>query len=278
MNSMILGNNYPKLLTHKDIFKNSTFFGSDNFIITSDFKLFLNKCPHRGSKIIPSGTTKSNLECNLHGWCWNKDGSPINNHIPLLSKNINVGKSGIIFLDWVEPQDSKWVKDLEEDQLEYSHSIKKIGSGDWKWQMEMHVDLLHVNKIHPLLDGYVNVKNLTSERGDDWIAQYHEYGWWLFVYPFTHIEYEPGCLYFSEMSPRQNREGYDIYIHYMFNKHISNDIKDKFIKMSEITLDEDIEAVNNISMNSRYRKPGNLLDPLETDIIHFYNWLEKNTK
>jgi hypothetical protein len=94
----------------------------------------------------------------------------------------------------------------------------------------------------------------------------------------VNTKYEPGCLYFSEISPRQNGEGYDIYIHYMFNKHINNDIKDKFIKMSEITLDEDIEAVNNISMNSRYRKPGNLLDPLETDIIHFYNWLEKNTK
>lgn len=271
-----ISSKYPKLLTHKGIFNTHNFFGSSHFVVTKDLTAFANRCPHRGNKIVNPGHVKENFECGLHGWAWEKDGCPKNNNVNLRSKKLSQGKSGIIFLDWEEPLDAKWVRDLANDYLEYSHSTKKYGEGDWRWQMEMHVDLLHVEKIHPLLDSYVDCKNLKKEVGYDWICQHHEHGWWLFVYPFTHIEWEPGCLYFSEMTPRENDKGYDVFIHYLFNPNVDQETRKKFIEMAETTFDEDIKAVNELSAASKYRMPSNAPDPLEEDIIHFYNWLEDN--
>ncbi len=273
-----LNNKYPKILTHNDVFTNSNFFGSSHYVINKDLQLFANRCPHRGNKIINPGTTKEEFKCGLHGWSWTKNGSPINNNVNIKSKNAVKGESGLIFLDWEEPVNAKWVLDLKNDRLEYSHSVKKHGAGDWRWQMEMHVDLLHVEQIHPLLHSYVDCTKLISERGYDWIAQYHEHGWWLFVYPFTHIEWEPGCLYFSEMTPKESGNGYDVYIHYLFNKDVSPEQREHFAKMAETTFDEDIQAVNEISASSKYRMPSNNPHPLETDIIHFYKWVEENTE
>lgn len=275
---MNINGKHPKILTHRGVFNDNEFFGSSHFVVNKDLRLFSNRCPHRGNKIIPPGTVKQEFKCGLHGWHWNTNGQSINNSVNLRSNQATVGNSGLIYLDWNEPTSSKWVKDLESDNLQYSHSIKKYGSGDWRWQMEMHVDLLHVQFIHPLLNSYVDCNKLSSEKGYDWIAQYHEHGWWLFIYPFTHIEWEPGRLYFSEMTPRDNSLGYDVYIHYLFSSSITDEQKRNFSYMAETTFDEDIQAVNELSNASKYRMPGNAKHILEQDIIHFYNWLEDNTE
>lgn len=267
---------YPKILTHSNIFVDNTFFGSKQFIISKDLNLFNNKCPHRGNAIIKPGTVNSNLKCNLHGWEWDCNGVPKNNNVIMRHKKAIEGKSGLIFLDWIEPIDAIWINDLQKSKFRYSHSLHKIGNGDWRWQMEMHVDLLHVEQIHPLLHSYVDVTKLKTEKGSDWVAQYHENGWWLFIYPFTHIEWEPGCLYFSEMSPRENNIGYDVYIHYFFDDNLLENQKIHFSNLADITFDEDIKAVNEISLSSNYRKPYNCDHFLEQDIVHFYNWLKEN--
>jgi phenylpropionate dioxygenase-like ring-hydroxylating dioxygenase large terminal subunit len=271
-------NKYPKIFTHKDTFKKDIFYGSGQYVINKNLELFSNRCPHRGNKIITPGEIKSQFKCGLHGWAWTENGSPLNNTINLKSKNAVVGESGLCFLDWEEPNDSKWVNELKQDTFEYSHSLKKYGEGDWRWQMEMHVDLLHVEQIHPLLNNYVDCNSLVTERGYDWIAQHHSHGWWLFVYPFTHIEYEPGCLYISEMSPRENDQGYDVFIHYLFNNSIDQTTKDNFINMAEVTFDEDIRAVNELSASSKYKMPVNPHHKLEQDIKHFYKWIDENTE
>jgi phenylpropionate dioxygenase-like ring-hydroxylating dioxygenase large terminal subunit len=273
-----LNSKYPKLLTHKDVFNNRNFFGSSHYVISKKLEMFSNRCPHRGNKIIPPGNCKDTFTCGLHGWSWSDAGEPANNNVNLRPRSVNVGHSGLVFLDWEEPSGTKWAKDLAQDQFEYSHSVKKHGEGDWRWQMEMHVDLLHVSKIHPLLDSYVDVGKLTTEYGSDWIAQHHDHGWWLFVYPFTHIEYEQGCLYFSEMAPRETGQGYDVYIHYLYNTSINTKTRKNFEHIAETTFDEDIQAVNELSAVSKYRAPSNAPHPLEQDIVHFYNWVEENTE
>lgn len=271
-----LNNKYPKIFTHFDIFKKNNFFGSSHYVINKNLQLFSNRCPHRGNKIITPGSVKESFKCGLHGWSWSETGQGINNNVNLRPKQATKGSSGLVFLDWEEPINARWVEDLRKDKLEYSHSIKKEGTGDWRWQMEMHVDLLHVEHIHPLLHSYVDCTKLTTEKGYDWIAQYHDHGWWLFIYPFTHIEWEPGCLYMSEMTPKEDDQGYDVHIHYLFSPDTSEEQRRHFSRMAEITFDEDIKAVNDISISSKYRIPSNATHPLEQDIIHFYNWLEEN--
>ena len=78
-----LNSKYPKLLTHQGTFNNKDFFGSSHFVITKDITAFANRCAHRGNKIIPPGSCKDQFECGLHGWCWNKDGTPTNNNVNL---------------------------------------------------------------------------------------------------------------------------------------------------------------------------------------------------
>jgi hypothetical protein len=131
-----------------------------------------------------------------------------------------------------------------------------------------------VDKIHPLLTSYVDVNTLHTEYGSDWVCQHHKHGWWLFVYPFTHIEWEPGCLYFSEMVLKDY--GYEMYIHYLFNESTTQHVRENFIKIAEVTIDEDIAAVNLLSANSKYRAPPAKLGPLELDLAHFYKWTKNN--
>lgn len=273
-----LNSRHPKILTHKDVFSNKNFFGSGYYVINQSFQLFSNRCPHRGNKIIPPGNARDHFKCGLHGWGWDDNGQALNNNVNLRHHQATLGKSGLIYLDWSEPETARWINDLANDRLEYSHGSKKYGTGDWRWQMEMHVDLLHVQHIHPMLHNYVDCNKLTSEKGYDWIAQYHEHGWWLFIYPFIHIEWEPGCLYFSEMAPRENNQGYDVYIHYLFSSNTTKEKRHQFADMAETTFDEDLAAVNELSAVSKYRMPGNSKHPLEQDILHFYGWLEDNTE
>ena len=80
--------------------------------------------------------------------------------------------------------------------------------------MEMHIDLAHVPYIHPTLSSYIDITKIKTEAGENYIAQYHDHGWWLFVYPGIHIEYEPGKIYISEMIPNKTGLGYEMFGHY----------------------------------------------------------------
>lgn len=268
-------NKVPKLFGHKDSLKDNKFFASTGYVINQDLVAFTNTCPHRGFPIVQAGNIADTMRCELHGWQWDARGTPANNSACLKARQITTGRSGLMFTDWNEPPGAEWVNDLATDSFVYSHCARRSGTGDWKWQMEMHVDILHVDKIHSLLTSYVDVGKIRTKYGDDWICQHHEHGWWLFVYPFTHIEWEPGCLYFSEMV--QTSYGYEVYIHYLFNENTPQHVRENFIKVAEVTFDEDIEAVNKLSANSKYRAPAKTLDLLDVDIKHFYNWYKLNT-
>jgi hypothetical protein len=70
--------------------------------------------------------------------------------------------------------------------------------------------------------------------------------------------------------------GYDMDIHYMFGD-VAQHTRNNFISIAEVTIDEDIDAVNRLSANSKYRAPPAKLDPLEVDLRHFYSWVKQNT-
>jgi phenylpropionate dioxygenase-like ring-hydroxylating dioxygenase large terminal subunit len=184
-----------------------------------------------------------------------------------------MGKSGFIFTKFEEP-DTKWVNDLAHENLKYSHTFYRNCPGDWRWQMEMHIDLLHVSYIHPTLNSYIDIPSIKTEAGPNYIAQYHNHGWWLFVYPGYHIEYEPGKLFFSELIPNNNGIGYQIFGHYLFSPTISQTEKNNFCKVNEITLDEDIVAVANIK--TEYVKPRETKNPLEIYNMHWFEYYKKN--
>jgi hypothetical protein len=70
--------------------------------------------------------------------------------------------------------------------------------------------------------------------------------------------------------------GYDVFIHYLFNPTVSALDRAQFTHLAELTMDEDIHAVNQLSASSQYVKPHTTQHPLEVDTTHFYQWLKAN--
>ena len=264
----------PIIFTHKDTFKNANYFSTYNNILNKNFEYITNRCPHRGYTLSEPTETFNNLSCGLHGWSWTLDGKSTRaDQINIVKKQAVLGQSGFVFLNFTEPN-TTWVSDLAKEDLEYSHNFYRKCYGDWRWQMEMHLDLAHVPLIHPMLNAYMDITKIRTEAGENYIAQYHDHGWWLFVYPNIHIEYEPGCLYISEMIYNPTGLGYEMFGHYLFNKSLTETEKKHFCFVNETTLDEDIQAVANIKTN--YFKPMPTLNPLEVYNSHWYDYYFKN--
>jgi phenylpropionate dioxygenase-like ring-hydroxylating dioxygenase large terminal subunit len=265
---------HPIIFTHRDTLKNHNYFSTHQHIVDKYFRYAVNICPHRGSILREPGNVFDNLSCGLHGWSWDIDGQSLKEQQSnLIKRSASMGKSGFIFTNFQEP-DTKWVHDLAHEDLEYSHSFYRNCPGDWRWQMEMHIDLLHVPYIHPTLNSYVDLSSIKTEAGTNYIAQYHNHGWWLFVYPGYHIEYEPGKLYFSELIPNENGIGYQIFGHYLFDQKLPLSERNNFCKVNEITLDEDIVAVANIK--TEYVKPKATNHPLEKYNMHWFDYYRKH--
>ena len=142
-----------------------------------------------------------------------KDGEPKNNTKKLHCGNVDISNSGLIFKNYQEP-DTSWSRDLStEKNLKYSHSVTGSGNGSWLWLMDAEADLLHVyqNGIHPFLAQQINLEDLKLDQGDDWILQTHPDGWWLYIFPYTFVEYSPGCVMINYVTPKdENSEfGFD---------------------------------------------------------------------
>ena len=264
----------PVIFTHKDIFKNKNYFSTYNYILDRNFKYSTNICPHRGYALSRPTYAFNDLSCGLHGWSWDLNGKASQpNQSNLVQKQATLGKSGFIFKDFEEPN-TPWVHELGAEDLEYSHSFYRKCPGDWRWQMEMHIDLAHVPYIHPTLSSYIDITKIKTEAGENYIAQYHDHGWWLFVYPGIHIEYEPGKIYISEMIPNKTGLGYEMFGHYLFDPLLSESEKNNFCFVNETTLDEDIAAVAKMKID--FVKPKPTTDPLEVYNLHWYDFYKGN--
>ena len=148
-------NNPPKIFAHLASLKNSNFVLHEYILNYSNNKvnLFHRYCPHRMYPLHSAGEHVKEITCKFHNFKWSEDGTPLNNPKTLNCGTASIGRSGLIFKNFQEP-DHKWVDDLaSETELEYSHCYQGESKGSWLWLMEAEVDLLHVYKggIHPLL-------------------------------------------------------------------------------------------------------------------------------
>jgi hypothetical protein len=77
--------------------------------------------------------------------------------------------------------------------------------------MDAEADLLHLhmNGIHPFLSKQIRLDDIVMEQGDGWILQTHPDGWWLYVYPYTFVEYgNPGCVMVNNIVPHNKNDQY----------------------------------------------------------------------
>lgn len=274
-------NKPTKILAHQSALKDGNFVvpeyilnkGQDNV------NLFNRFCPHRMYPLAVPGETVENIVCKFHGFEWTKDGTPVNNDRKISCGTAQVGKSGLIFKDFVEP-DHQWVADLSsETNLEFSHMCKGDSKGSWLWMMEIQADLLHIrrgeNVIHPQLAEETNLDDVGMEQGDGWILQTCSTGWWLFVYPFTFVEWSEGCVSVNYTTPNDpNSEfGFTWITQFYYNPKTPAEKRKQFETLEDV-FHEDILAIE--AQKGAYYPLMNAVNRLEDHCVHFGKWVTEN--
>lgn len=274
--------NPPAILAHESATATGNFVTLDYILNrgTDDsmINLFRRFCPHRMYPISEPGVIVDNIVCTLHGFEWTKEGEPVNNDRKIGCGSATVGRSGLVFKNFNEP-DHTWVDDLaKETGLKYSHSYTGESKGSWLWFMDINADLLHVHKegIHPFLSKQVNLEDVQMESGEDWVLQTHPYGWWLCLYPFSFVEYgRPGMLSVMTVVPD------DINTEYGY-KWITQVYYDDSVDVNNRMIFETLDKVFREDIAAADLQKGNYfplmkaMNRYEDHCVHFGKWVTEN--
>jgi phenylpropionate dioxygenase-like ring-hydroxylating dioxygenase large terminal subunit len=272
--------NPPRIFAHKTVVEKENFVLPDYILNRNgdNINLFHRYCPHRMYPMHQPGEHVGNIFCKFHGFEWSKDGTPLNNSKKINCGSTTVGRSGLVFKNFVEP-DHRWVDELSnETELTYSHSFQGESKGSWLWLMDAEADLLHVykNGIHPFLSQQVNLEDIKQEQGNDWILQDHPDGWWLYIFPFTFVEYgRPGCVMVNTVIPE------DINTEHGF-KWITQFYYAPDVKPNTRFIFETLETVFKEDVATAELQKGNYfplmkaMNKYEDHCVHFGNWVKLN--
>lgn len=275
-------NNPPKILAHQSALKAGN-FTTPEYILNQgadNVNLFHRYCPHRLYPLAKVGDTVQNIVCKFHGFEWTKDGQPVNNDRKIGCGKATTGKSGLVFKDFVEP-DHQWVKDLAgETRLEFSHVRTGTSVGSWLWMMEIQADLLHVRQgedvVHPHLAEVTDLNDVEMDHGDGWILQTCSTGWWLFIYPYTFVEWSPGKLAVNYTTPKDTNSefGFTWHTQYYFNPEVTTEERKTFEFFVEDVFHEDIEAIE--QQKGKWFPLMKAHNRLEDHCVHFGKWVNEN--
>jgi len=273
--------NPPKIFAHMSAVKNGNFVTPEFILNNGDtcINLFRRYCPHRMYPLSKPGEILDAITCNFHGLQWNKNGQPTNNDMKLTCGSAIIGQSGLVFNNFNEP-DHQWVNDLKnEKHLEFSHIYQGSSNGSWLWMMDIQADLLHIrsgeNVVHPWLSSVEELEEITMDSGDDWIIQICSTGWWLFIYPFTFIEWSKGCLSVNYTIPNDiSKEfGFSWITQFYYDPTTTQEKRKIFEKLEDVFL-EDVAVIE--AQHGPYFPLVQSKNRLEDHCVHWGKWLQKN--
>lgn len=269
----------PKIFAHKAAIKNQNFVVPEYILNKEQDKvnLFHRFCPHRMYPLAVPGTNINEIHCKFHDFKWTNSGVPINNDRKIACGKAIVGRTGLIFKDFIEP-DHFWVDNLSnETNLQYSHSMQGTSTGSWLWMMEIQADLLHIRNgegaIHPALATVTNLDDIEMHEGDGWILQTCTTGWWLFVYPFTFIEWSIGCLSVNYTIPKDknNEFGFDWITQFYYDPSITVEQRKDFETLEDV-FKEDVDAIE--KQKGKWFPLTTAVSRLEKHCIHYGKWIK----
>jgi len=273
--------NPPKILAHISSLKDGNFVVPE-FILNKredTVNLFHRYCPHRMYPLSEPGVHVKDVTCKFHGFQWDQNGNPTNNNRKISCGTAEVGQTGLIFKNFQEP-DRQWVIDLaNEKTLEYSHSCQGTSKGSWLWMMEIQADLLHIRNgnhvIHPALAAATNLDDVSMTSGDGWILQTCSTGWWLFVYPYTFVEWSPGCLSINYTTPHNvnNEFGFDWITQFYYSPEVTTEKRKEFETLEDV-FKEDVEAIE--TQKGHWFPIKSAHNRLEDHCVHFGEWVAIN--
>jgi len=272
-------NNPPKIFAHITALKNGNFVLPEYILNPSgsEVNLFHRYCPHRMYPLHSTGEHVKEISCKFHNFKWNEDGTPINNTKKLHCGNANIGKSGLIFKNFIEPN-HKWVDILaNETDLEYSHTCQGASKGSWLWMLEIQADLFHIRKggVHPGLSEETNLDEVTLDQGNGWVIQYCSTGFWLVVYPYTFVEWSLGCLAVNYTTPNDtnNEFGFTWNTQFYYSPQTSEEKRRQFETLEDV-FREDVGVIE--KQKGQYFPLMKSVSPLEDHCVHFGKWVKEN--
>jgi hypothetical protein len=276
-------NNYPLILAHAASLANEKKFATPRFILSKhgkEVQLSDRHCPHRRYPLAEPGQQIDALKCNFHGLKWDNNCDPINHFYKIGNHGqADITDCGLISINFQIPT-HKWVNDIaNEKNLAYSHSKRGTSSGSWLWMMEIQADLLHIREgldsIHPELGAQTDLDSITMQDGNGWILQTCNTGWWLFIYPYTFIEWSPGCLSINYTTPRdENCEfGFDWITQFYYDPSVP-DMKRKEFESLEMVFKQDVNAIE--KQKGKYYPLARAMNKHEEHCVHFGKWVKKN--
>jgi phenylpropionate dioxygenase-like ring-hydroxylating dioxygenase large terminal subunit len=275
-------NKPPTILAHKSAVANGNYVTPDYILNknNNEVNLFHRYCPHRLYPLAKVGDIVQNIVCKFHGFEWSDEGIPINNDRKIVCGKAQIGKSGLIFKDFVEPS-HQWVQDLAgETRLEFSHVRTGTSKGSWLWMMEIQADLLHIRKgedvVHPSLAEATDLDDVAMDHGEGWILQTCSTGWWLFIYPFTFVEWSLGKIAVNYTTPNDINEefGFSWHTQYYFNPNVTREERETFEFFVEDVFHEDVETIE--QQKGGYFPLMKSISRLEEHCVHFGQWVTKN--
>jgi hypothetical protein len=279
-------NKYPMFTNPPKILAHTASLAPGNFVLpeyilnknNDTVNLFHRYCPHRMYPLHSAGEHVKEITCKFHNFKWSKDGTPLNNTKKLSCGTASVGRSGLIFKNFKEPE-HKWIDDLASEQnLVYSHSVQGESNGSWLWLMDAEADLLHVYKdgIHPLLSRQINLEDIIMDQGDGWILQQHPTGWWLYIFPFTFVEYgNPGMVMVNTVIPNDyNSEyGFKWITQFYYDPSVSFDRRYLFETLDQV-FKEDVATAE--LQKGNYFPLMKAINRYEDHCVHFGEWVKAN--
>ena len=273
-------NKPPRILAHKSVLKKGN-YSTPEYII-NEHGLMNRYCPHRMYPIQDIGThSNKDLLCNFHGFTWDKNGNPLNNDRSIKCGIATEGRSGLLFKNFIEPE-HYWVDDLsKETNLEYSHCMQGTSKGSWLWMMEIQADLLHIRSgeqaIHPWLSSIEELEEVKMETGKDWIIQTCSTGWWLCIYPFTFVEWSPGCVAVNYTTPDDinNEFGFSWITQFYYDPTTTQERRQIFEKFEDVFL-EDVAAIE--KQKGKYFPILKSCNRLEDHCVHYGQWVKENLR
>jgi nitrite reductase/ring-hydroxylating ferredoxin subunit len=274
-------NKPPKILAHRSSTNNGNFV-TNEYILNNgnaEINLFHRNCPHRLYPMGTPGEVIENIVCKFHGFEWDKNGQPLNNDRNIGCGKAQIGRSGLVFKDFTEP-DHAWVDILEtETELEYSHSMQGNSTGSWIWMLDIQADLLHIRKgndvVHPGLASVTNLDDVSMEEGDGWVLQMFPAGFWLVIYPFTFIEWSPGCLAINSVTPNDadTEFGFKWITQFYYTPKVLPSERSDFETLEDVFW-EDVRTVE--QQVGKYFPLMKAINRLEDHCIHFGKWVSAN--
>lgn len=283
---------HPNVLAYKSALNNGNFVLQDKIVIKNgdNYDIKSRECPHRGYLMHEPGDMVNNVVCKLHGFAWDSEGKPLDKepYCKHFYKMHHHGEAiladtGILYENFVEPEDAAWVKILRDaPDMQYSHSVGDSSNGSWLWLMEQMTDLLHIrqNGVHPRQSLETPLDNIETDFGDGWAMQmyptcYGSKGFWVFIYPGFNIEYEPGKLMITRVTPNDvNQEfGFTWHMQFYYSPNVDKVEKEDWEKCIEVYR-EDVAAVERIKRPFFPLK--RTVNKWEDQMKHWGEWYTEN--